>query len=90
MVIFRGADHQKQLGAVEIRAAEFPERATDGIDHAGRHVGRAEAAVRRVVRRAVLLSEQAGQRLHLVASGEKRELLRVGRAQMGKTLFERR
>ncbi|CAB3773451.1 hypothetical protein LMG29542_07238 [Paraburkholderia humisilvae] len=89
MVVFGGADHQKQLCAVEIRAAEFPERPADGIDHAGRHVGRAEAAVRRVVRRAVLLREQAGQRLHLVTPGEERELLRVGRAQMRKTLFER-
>ena len=29
----------EQLGAVEIRAAEFPERTADGVDHAGGHVG---------------------------------------------------
>jgi len=34
--------------------------------------------VRGVVGRAELLGEQAGERLHLVAAGKERELLRVG------------
>ncbi|KGD38802.1 hypothetical protein DO70_6472 [Burkholderia pseudomallei] len=88
MMILGGADHEEQLRAIEIGAAEFPERAADRIDHAGRHVRRAKAAVRRVIRRAVLLREQAGERLHLVAAGEEREALRIRRAQMREPLFE--
>ena len=65
------------LRALEVGAAELPERAADGVDHARGHVHRAEAAVRGVVRRAELAREQAGERLHLVAPGEERELLRV-------------
>jgi hypothetical protein len=83
VVVLGGADHHEQLGAVQVRAAEFPEAAADRVDHAGGHVDRAEAAVRRVVRRAELAREQAGERLHLVAAGEQRELLRVGRADAG-------
>ena len=80
VVVFGGADHHEQLRALEVRPAELPEAAADRVDHAGGHVHRAEAAVRRVVRRAEVAREQAGQRLHLVAAGEERELLRVGGA----------
>ena len=86
VVVFGGADHHEQLGAVQVGAAELPEAAADGVDHAGGHVDRAEAAVRRVVGRAELAREQAGQRLHLVAAGEQRELLRVGGADLGQAL----
>jgi len=90
MVVLGGADHDEQLGAVEVRAAELPERAADRVDHARGHVHRAEAAVRGVVGRAELLREQAGQRLHLVAPGEQREFLRVGRADLRQALGEDR
>src|SRR4029077_19009402 len=52
------------------------------------HVDRAEAAVRRVIGRAELAREESRQRLHLVAAGEERELLRVRRADLPETLFE--
>ena len=76
VVILGGADHHEELRAVEVGAAELPERAADRVDHPGRHVDRAEAAVRRVVGRAELPREKTRQRLHLVAAGEHRELLR--------------
>ena len=89
-MILGRADHEEQLGAVEVGPAEFPERAADGVDHPGGHVHRAKAAVGRVIGRAELAREQAGERLHLVAPGEQRELFRIGRAQMREPLFERR
>ena len=77
MVIFRGADHYEQLGTVQIGATELPEGTADGVNHAGCHVDRTEAAVGGIVGRAELLGEQAGQCLHLVASGKQREFLRI-------------
>ena len=88
VMVLGGADHHEQLGAVQVRPAELPERPADGVDQAGRHVNRAETAVGRVVRGAELLREQTGQRLHLVAPGEQAELLRVGRADLGEAVFE--
>jgi hypothetical protein len=90
VVVLGGADHHEELGAVQVGPAELPEAAADGVDHAGGHVHRAEAAVRRVVGRAELAREQAGQRLHLVAPGEQRELLRVGGAQVAQALLQQR
>ena len=81
VVVLGGADHDEQLGAIEVGATELPERTADRVDQAGGHVHRAEAAVRGVVGRAELLREHAGQRLHLVTPGEQRELLRVLGAQ---------
>ena len=89
MVLGR-ADHHEQLRPLEVRPAELPEAAADRVDHAGGHVHRAEAAVRRVVRRAEVAREQARQRLHLVAAGEERELLRVGGADPAQALLEDR
>ena len=88
VVVLGGADHHEQLGAVEVRPAELPEAAADRVDHAGGHVHRAEAAVGRVVRRAEIAREQAGQGLHLVAAGEERELLRVGGADSPQAVLE--
>ncbi len=88
MVIFRRADHEEEFGAVQIGAAEFPERAADRIDHAGRHVGRAEAAMGRVIRRAELFGKEARERLHLVAASEQGEFLWIRGANRGKALLE--
>ena len=44
--------------------------------------------MRRPVRRAELLRPKPGERLHLVASGEKRELGRIGRANLRKARCE--
>ncbi len=90
VVVLGGADHHEQLGAIEVGAAELPERAADRVDHARGHVDRAEAAMRGVVGRAELAREHAGQRLHLVAPGEQRELLRVGGADLGQALGQGR
>jgi hypothetical protein len=77
VVVLGRPEHHEQPRAVEVGAAELPERAAYRVDQAGRHVDRAEAAMGGVVRGAELAREQAGQRLHLVAPGEQRELLRV-------------
>ncbi len=86
VVVLGGADHHEQLGAVQVGSAELPEAAADGVDHAGGHIHRAEAAVRGIVGRAELAREQARQCLHLVAPGEERELLRIGGADVAQAL----
>ena len=78
IVVLGHAEQDEQLGPVPVRRAELPERAADRHDAGGRHVDRAEAAMRGIVRRAELLRPEAGQRLRLVAAGEEGELLRVG------------
>ena len=90
MVVLGGADHHEQFRAVEIGATEFPEAAADGVDHARGHVDRTEAAVCRVVRRAELAREHAGQRLHLVAAGEQGKLLGVGRTDLAQAFLHDR
>ena len=90
VMVLGGADHHEQLGAVQVRPAELPEAAADGVDHAGGHVHRAEAAVRRIVGRAELAREQSRQGLHLVAAGEQRKLLRVGGTDLLQPLLEQR
>ena len=80
IMVLGDAEHHEQLGALPVGRAELPERAADGHDAGGRHVDRAEAAMRGIVRRAELLRPEAGQRLRLVAAGEEGELLRVGLA----------
>src|SRR5438552_1967361 len=74
------APKQEILRMIPVGRAEFPERVAERIQPGNRHVDRAEAAVRGPVRRAELLRPEAGQRLHLVAPGEERELGRVRRA----------
>src|SRR6476661_7918298 len=54
VMVFRGPDHYEQPRAVEVRPAEFPERAADRVDHSGGHIDRAEAPVGSVVRRSEL------------------------------------
>ena len=86
VVVLGRAQHDEQLGPLQVGTAELPEGAADGVDHARRHVHRAEAAVGGVVGRAELAREQAGEGLHLVAPGEQGELLRVGGADLGQAL----
>ena len=86
-MVFCRAKHYEQFGALQIRPAEFPKRAANGVNHPGRHVHRAKAAVRSVVGRTELPREQASKRLHLIASGEQREFFGVGRPQVCKPLF---
>ncbi len=88
VMVLGGADHHEQFGAVEVGPAELPERTTDRVNHAGRHVHRTEAAVGGVVGRAELLGEQAGQRLHLVAAGEQGESLRIAGTDLRQAFFE--
>ncbi len=80
VVVLGDAEHQEIARALPVRLAEFPEGAADRVQPGGRHVDRAEPAMRRVVGRAELRRPQAGQRLALVAAGEEGELLRVGGA----------
>src|SRR4030095_4171285 len=90
VMILGRADHHEELRAVEVRAAELPERAAERIDHSRSHVDRAEAAVGGIVRRAELACEESCQRLHLIAASEEREALRVSRADTGESRLERR
>ena len=86
VVVFGRTHHHEELGAIQIWPAKFPKTATHCIDHARRHVDRAEAPMRRVVGRAELAGEQASERLHLVAPSEEGKLLGVGRADFAKAL----
>ncbi len=90
VVVLRGAQHDEQPGTLEVRAPELPEGPADGVDHPGGHVHRAEAPVRGVVGGAELAREEPGERLHLVAPREERELLRVRRADACQALGEKR
>ena len=74
IVVLGDAEDHEELGPVPVRRAELPERAAERVDAAGRHVDRAEAAMRGIVRRAELLRPPAGQRLRLIAPGEEGEL----------------
>ncbi len=80
VMILGDAEDHEELGLFPVGGAEFPERAAQRVDAGGRHVDRAEAAMRGVVRRAELLRPPAGQRLALVAPGEEGELLGVALA----------
>ena len=80
VVVLGDAEQQEVAGMLPVRLAELPEAAADRVLPGGRHVDRAEAAMRRAVRRAEAGGPQAGQRLALVAAGEEGELLGVGRA----------
>ena len=90
VMVLGGADHHEEPGALEVGAAEFPEGAADRVDHACGHVDRAESAMRGVIGGAELAGEESGQRLHLVAAGEERELLRIGCANLPQALFQQR
>ena len=79
-VASRGPRRRRRGGgarSLPVGGAELPEGAAEGVDAGRRHVDRAEAAVRGVVRGAVLLRPPAGEGLALVAAGEEGELLRV-------------
>ena len=80
IMVLGHAEHDEELRPLPVRRAELPERAADGHDAGGRHVDRAEPAMRRIVGRAELLRPEAGQRLRLIAAGEEGELLRIGLA----------
>ena len=81
VVILGHAEEDEQLGTLPVRLPEFPERPADGVDAPRRHVDRAEPAMRGIVRRAERLRPPAGERLRLIAPGEKRQLLRRRLAQ---------
>ena len=83
MVLSNPEQHEK-LGQIPIRRAELPECAAEGVDTAGRHIDRTEAAMRRKVRGAELLCPPSCQGLRLVTAGEEGQLLRVGFADRGK------
>src|SRR5262249_40642522 len=78
IVILGDAEQQEIFGAIPIRLAELPERAADRVKPRGRHVDRADSAMRGVVRRTELLRPISGERLTLVPAGEERELLGIG------------
>jgi len=79
-MILRDAEHHEIARVLPVRFAEFPECAANRIKPGGRHVDRAEAAMRGIVRGAELLRPPACQRLALIAPGEEGELARIGLA----------
>src|SRR5690606_25497750 len=80
VVILGHAPQHQVPTALPVRFAELPEAAADAVQPAGRHVHRAEAAMRGVDQRAELLRPPAGQRLALVATGEEGQLVRIALA----------
>src|SRR5437016_8309516 len=74
-MVFGDPEHQKKPGALPVRLAELPEAAAQRVHAGGRHVDRAEPAMRGEIRGAELGGPEAGQRLALIAAGEERELL---------------
>ena len=77
IMVFGDAEHHEEPGARPIGLAEFPKAAAERIHAGGRHIDRAEAAMRGEVRCSELRRPISGQRLALIAPGEKGELLRV-------------
>ena len=67
-MILCSAQHDKELGLIKIRAAEFPETPADGVDHSGGHVDGAKTTVGGIVWSSKLTREQPGQRLHLISA----------------------
>ena len=86
VVVLRRADHHKQLGVIQVWPAKFPKAATNGVNHARRHVDRAKPAMRGVIGCTELARKQARQGLHLVAPGEQGKLLRISRADFAQAL----
>ncbi len=82
VVVLGHAEEDEVAGPLPVRLAELPEAAADRVHAGGRHVDRAEAAMRRVVAGAELAGEEAGQCLALVAAGEEGELLGIARADL--------
>ena len=86
IVVFGHAPHHQVARVLPVGFAEFPETAAQRVQAAGRHVHRAEAAVRGVVDRAVLLRPPAGQGLRLVAAGEEGEAVGIAFARLAQPL----
>src|SRR5438552_5963156 len=76
-MVFGDPEHQKKPGALPVRLAELPEAAAQRVHAGGRHVDRAEPAMRGEIRGAELSRPETGQGLALVAAGEEGQLLRV-------------
>ena len=85
-MVFRDAEQHEVAGVLPVGLAELPERAAECVEARGRHVDRAEAAVRGIVHGAVLLREPTGERLALIAAGEEGELTRVAAAYIAEPL----
>ena len=83
VMILGHAEQEEKLRPLPIRLAEFPKRPAHGVDAGGGHVDRAKPPMRRVVGRAELLRPPTGQRLRLVAPGEKGKFFGGGFAQGG-------
>src|SRR5690606_32278612 len=75
VVILGHAPQHQVATALPVRFAELPEAAADAVQPAGRHVHRAQAAMRGVAQRAELLRPPAGQRLAPVAAAEECQLV---------------
>ena len=88
VMVLGGADHDEELGPLQVRPAELPEGAANGVDQPRRQIDGAKTPMGGVVGGAKLLGKQASQGLHLVAPGEQGELLGVGGAQAGQALGE--
>ena len=90
IMVFGDAEHHEEPGARPIGLAELPEAAAERVHAGGRHIDRAEAAMRGEVRRPELRRPISGQRLALIAPGEEGELFRVRGADRRQPLDRRR
>ena len=80
IMVFGDAEHHEEPGARPIGLAELPEAAAERVHSGSRHIDRAEAAMCGEIGGPELRGPITGQRLALIASGEKGELFRVGGA----------
>src|SRR6185312_11135886 len=63
VVILRDTEEQEEARVLPVRLTKLPECAAHGVESGGRHVDRAEPAVRGIVHRAEAAGEAARQRL---------------------------
>ena len=57
MMVLSGTDHDEELGALQVRPTEFPEGATNGVNHPGRHVHGTKTTMCGIIRGAILLGK---------------------------------
>src|SRR5215471_4729631 len=76
-MVFGHPEHHKEPGALPVGLAELPKTAAERIHTRGRHVDRAEAAMRGKVGCPELGRPKSGERLTLITAGEEGKLFRV-------------
>ena len=77
VMVFGHTEQHEQFGVIPVGLAKFPKRAPHSINASGGHIYRTKSTMRGIVGRAKILRPKAGEGLRLIASGEKRQFLRI-------------